>query len=277
MHERKSDLEARFERLFELVSGLLSGKVFEGRYSLDSLVRSDPFGVLYDAVDLERRAPVMVRVGRTQTEHPPALLPLPRMAPHAVELIEVGVASMGGLPYAVLEPLTGEFLSDRLERGNSVCWSEALEWCRRIAETLEVTHANGDVHGWVCPASIFLQRANTVEQELKVLNFELKGLGGVRILGAPALQLCPFRAPEVASSGSASRAADVFAFAGLVATLFAGTMPPAGVSVHELRAWAQISVPALLRQSVALALSTEPGARPPVSDLRALLGGLSRV
>jgi PAS domain S-box-containing protein len=103
----RAALELQLESLFATVANLLAGNVLDGRYALERLIRTDQLGSLYEAIDLEQRAPVMVRIVRTCCS-PGASSPVADSdAPHTAEVLDVGVTEFGNA-YAVTAPLPGE-------------------------------------------------------------------------------------------------------------------------------------------------------------------------
>jgi serine/threonine-protein kinase len=266
--------ERCLESMFALVVDLLAGQVLEGRYLLERLLRSDPFGSLYEALDLEQRAPVMIRVVRALWPSGPHEVAPPSPHPHAVELLAAGVTERG-LPYAVMEPLSGETIDDRLRRRRAVRPAEALSWSRAVAEALIDAHDHGEVHGRLCAASLFLENADTPAQKLSILNFELRTLAPPSAVLATGVgcELAPFCAPELRAGCPPTPASDLYAFAVVLGVLFAGERPPAA-SEPPLADWLAAVMPAQLSPVAVAAIDPDPQRRP---DARAVAGAIARM
>lgn len=257
---RNRELEERVQSLFALVADLLSGHVLEGRYALEHLVRSDAFGSLYEAIDLEQREAVLVQVLHAMW---PADMSAPaglHHFPHSAEILALGVAAEG-LPFAVMEPLSGEAISERVARGRAISPGEAQRWGISVAEALAAAHELGQAHGRLTPAAVFLHRADTAAQAVKVLGFEAGVLipRAAPINRAEAAALGSFCPPERWQRTPPSPAGDVYALAVLLGVLYAGRMPPGH---DELGEWLGEVLPGHLVGLGRRSLAADPGERP---------------
>ncbi|MCA9661121.1 MAG: serine/threonine protein kinase, partial [Myxococcales bacterium] len=85
-----------------------------------------------------------------------------------------------GRPYMVMELLTGESLTDRLERGR-IPELHALQYAKQIAESLSEAHEHDVYHRDLKPDNLFIETVG-VTTVVKVLDFGIAG-------GADALRL----------------------------------------------------------------------------------------
>ncbi len=270
---RDKAVEHHLESLFAAVADLLAGQVLAGRYALERLVRRDRFGSLYEATDLEQRALVMVRVLRAVWADEDGAPAAPSPHPHTAEILAVGATDQG-LPYAVMEHLSGELVSDRLRRGRPITAAEATAWGLAVAEALADAHAHGEVHGRLCTSSLFLRNADTPAESVVVLNFDIGQLVPIAALtcGSLGVALGPFCAPETRNGRAGSEASDLYGLAVVLGTLWSGTFPPGPNSDAPLLDWAVEAVPPELAVLVAQALDPRPNARPGADAFVAAIG-----
>ncbi len=147
--------------------------------------------------------------------------------PGAVRIQECDVTDEG-LPFLVMDLLTGCTLSERLERDTPLPLDELLRIADEVLDVLVAAHAAGIIHRDVKPANIFL----TAEGPVKLLDFGIaKATADQRSLQtAPGSTLgtLGFMAPEQLN-GRAAAFSDVFSVG---ATMFRAL---AGRAVHRGR------------------------------------------
>jgi len=138
-------------------------------------------GVVYQALDMQVERDVAIKLMRreclsdrkfitrfqreievtTQFRHP-----------STIRVYEHGETD-DGRPYMVMELLTGESLSERLERGR-VPEIQALEYAKQIAESLSEAHEHEVYHRDLKPDNLFIETVG-VTTVLKVLDFGIAG------------------------------------------------------------------------------------------------------
>ena len=177
--------------------------------------------------------------------------------PAIAQVYEYGERDLGAgimVPYVVRELVPGQTLQQRLGEGPLLA-AEALGILGTVADALAVAHRAGAAHGNIEPANIVLGPAG-----VKVTDFGLAALRGP-VPGAPGTGPLAYPAPELASGGPASAAADMYSL-GVVfvacLTGIAGRAPGGGTSGSG----ATDPVPASLGALWAACLGANPQDRP---------------
>jgi serine/threonine protein kinase len=199
--------------------------------------------------------------------------------PNIVDVINAG-ATPDGVPYYVMELLSGETVRDRLARQGKFPSDQAVRIAQATLLGLAAAHQIGVVHRDVKPANVFLTRDGGV----KVLDF---GIAQVRLQGAPkitaqglAIGTPRYMSPEQASGEKADARSDVYAVGLLLYEMIAGEGPFDDLSditqqmlahLHRpprpLRQWADL--PEGLEELVGRALAKHPDDRPKSAEYMA--------
>jgi len=257
------------EKTHRLLADFMSGHLLDGRYRLEHRVASNDAEAVYLATDVENDAPVyvgLVRCARAPKRSSDASLRAELSEiPHGPEILDAGVADVG-LPYFVIEPLSGETLTDRLRRQRSYELADALRWCEDVADSLVVAHERGHVHARLSSDVLFFQDADSPRERLLVLEYEVAALTG----GQPCVRRIPraederFHAPELGLTAP-DRATDCYALAALVALL---ADPARDRETPPESALLRAKLPPSLADMVLRGLSPEPSERPSAVALR---------
>src|SRR5215475_790964 len=138
-----------------------SREVIDDRFMIEQLAGFGGFGQIYRARDLRTHTLVALKI-----MHDAERLELERFAreaqvlatlshPGIVRYIDHGITADGD-PYLVMEWLSGETLSTRLQR-TQLTIAEALALGRRVASALSAIHRGGIVHRDIKPSNLFLR------------------------------------------------------------------------------------------------------------------------
>lgn len=269
----------QLERMYGVLAELLEGHIVGGRYQLERRLRVDAVGALYAATDLEQRVAVDLRICRAPHSDPEPLSSrrLGFVHPNAGEILDAGLSEVG-LPYLVMEPLSGETLATWLERGETVRRSRAARWCSQVLEILEAAHAQGIVHGRVAPSAVFLRTTmDDPEPVATLVDFSVDALTCRGFPERKRRELGPYWPGD--GPCPADRACDVHGAAVLILRLTTGIEPPP-TGGFEPELGEALGLPASLVELLSSALSPRSPAndeeRPSVGDLAAALGELTR-
>jgi serine/threonine-protein kinase len=143
----------------------------QGRYRIGALLGAGGMGQAYRAQDTHLGTSVVIKVphvgmlcdprfaGRFARE----VRSLVKLAhPHVVRVLDVG--DQDGIPFVVLQYLSGGSLRDRMGKGPAAekDWPRLLAWLPDIAAALDSIHAQGYVHRDVKPDNILFDDADYV-------------------------------------------------------------------------------------------------------------------
>lgn len=231
-----------------------------GRFEILREIGRGGFGVVYEARDTVLGRPVALKLmdvrGGARAASPRALDEAEAAArlqhPNVVAIHDVG--SLDGHPFAVMELLRGESLSQRLARG-PLELGDTLRVAVEIAKALAHAHAAGVVHRDLKPGNVFLCDDGAV----KLLDF---GLAHVRRASRRARGGTPgYMAPEQERDGPEDERVDVFAFGMVLASMLLGEIATrrAEAARSGLRAAA---APRSLKALIARCLAADPALRP---------------
>jgi CheY-like chemotaxis protein len=275
LEREKAALQKSYERLHAPTPGPhsgalsehLAGATLDGKYLLESKLGSGGFGTVYRGLQLALQRPVAVKVLRFE-HHDDAAVQLERFRRegvstcrvhhrNAIEVIDIAVSEQG-LPYLVMELLSGRSLQDELHRcGGLLPLSRCMELITPVCEVLIVAHASGVLHRDIKPENIFLHLSPQGEV-VKVLDFGLAELrdtddSPMTRLTRPQFVLGTslFMAPErVRGKADLDGRADVYSVAVMLYLMLSGERPfPAEVDDNLKMMLAQLNDPPIpLRQ-----------------------------
>jgi serine/threonine protein kinase len=200
----------------------------------------------------------------------------------------VDVFAFGRLPdgrcYSVMEWLSGETLYDRQLR-RRVTFAELIDIVQQMCDALEAGHDQGIVHRDLKPGNVFLVPVQGKSELVKLLDFGLAKLTGVRDLGechtgSGTLMGTPeYMSPEQAKARGVDHRTDVYSLGVMAYEMAVGRLPfvaetsmeMVGMHLREAppppsRLWAEI--PPDLERLLFQMLEKEPGSRPALSEVR---------
>jgi serine/threonine-protein kinase len=215
-----------------------TGTILSNRYLILRELGSGGMGSVYEATDLRTGGTVAVKtlhphlardaqfISRLRREAQIAAAIRTRRAVKVIDLDE-----HEGLHYLVMEYVTGENLSDRLERVGRLPLDEALAIALDVARALEGAHAVGVVHRDLKPQNVRL----TEDGEVKVLDF-----GIARIADQPGITTTnvftgtpEYCAPERMESHGDVRS-DIYSIGVMLYEMIAGRRPFTGPTAFSI-------------------------------------------
>jgi serine/threonine protein kinase len=198
--------------------------------------------------------------------------------------------SSDGLPYLVMEHLSGETLGDLADRG-PLELAEVVAICAQVASSLAALHAAGVMHGDVKHENVFvlLDRAGGGPR-VKVIDFGLSRRIDAPIDEASSISGTPWCMAPEQWQGRPAAASDVYALGCLLYDLTTG-IPPFDGSVPQLmtahfeqrpaRPTWLAKMPPALERLILRALAKQPAERPSMAclarELHALADSLAAV
>jgi len=231
----------------------LAGRVLAGRYRLLGAVGSGASGRVYvaDDVRLRRRVAVKVLHGgladdqgflrrfRSEAQHAAAL-----QHPNIVAVYDWGEDA--GMPFLVLELLTGGSLRTLIDRGGRLHPAQAAHVGRQVAAALHHAHTRGIVHRDVKSANLLFDAHGTARVADFGLARALAEAGWTEVDGG-AVGTLRYAAPEQADGGPVDGRADCYSLAVVLIESVTGAVPDVGetpVATVLGRARRPLTVPA---------------------------------
>lgn len=243
--------------------------ILDGKYRLDERLGEGASGVVYRALHLGLKKSFAVKLLKTDSPDPLSLARFRREAealgqlrhPHVVEVTDFGIDAAAGIPYLVMELLEGTTLADFCRQHGPLPLARALALLEAIAEAVDAAHTQGVLHRDLKPGNILLCPTAEGEPLVKVLDFGLAEIPGLRpaarkgslsrrgedlrlggdvaacdhltstgsLLGTPL-----YVAPELIRQQAASRASDLYSFGVIAYELLAGHPPFQGSTAEVL-------------------------------------------
>ncbi len=242
------------------------GRTIAGRYVLDDVLGIGGMGVVHRARQQPHGREVAVKIPRAELAHDPLVRELFRGEARAGSRVAhrnvVGVLDHGddgGVPYLVMDHITGPRLGQLLRQGGALPLAAALDLVRQIVAGLAHVHEQRIVHADVKCDNVIVERAADGALTPRLIDF-----GIARFVDEPAPRCEAFVsgtpeyvAPEVAGGQRPTPAADVYAIGVMLYELITGRAP------FEA-AWRcpDLAIPDALDALVARTLARDPRARP---------------
>jgi serine/threonine protein kinase len=131
-----------------------------------------------------------------------------------------------GLPYLVMECISGQSLQQRIDDGGASQPTQILRLGLQIASGLAAAHAQGLVHRDIKPANILLESGT---ERVKITDFGLaRSIDDVRITQAGAVYGTPqYMSPEQAQGERVDQRSDLFSLGSVLYAMCTG-LPPFG-------------------------------------------------
>ena len=283
-----------------------SDTVFPGRlfpnetvlenYSVGDLIGVGGMGAVYRGEQKTTRQAVAIKVlWRDLAKDPTEVKRFTREAraasllahPNTVRVFDFGVDAKSGAFCMIMEYLVGQKLSDALRRSPVLDPVRTVHICSQVAKALEEAHRKGIVHRDVKPDNIFLQEIAGERDFAKILDFGLaKFITGDYerdqltrsgyVVGSPE-----YMAPEQASGGEVTPAADIYSLGIVLFECLTGRLPFDATTtaevlrMHILKGAPRLiqadneftrDIPLALEDVVLRCLDKDPAKRPATAD-----------
>lgn len=225
------------------------GDVIAGKYRVEAVLGRGGMSVVYRATHLELDQPVAIKVLSAEALLlPEYVVRLKREARavsrirsgHVVRVHDIGELPGGGVPYLVMECLTGLDLAQVLARRGPFPVDLAVECMLQACEALAEAHAIGIIHRDLKPANLFLTEAVDGSPCVKVVDFGISrmsrrhGLSALTdpgtVLGTPS-----YMAPEqMEAAATVDARSDIWALGTILFELLTGKPPYTGESLPQI-------------------------------------------
>ncbi len=155
-------------------------------------------------------------------------------SPNLVQIVDFN--EIDGLPYQVMELLTGETLAQRLQKSGKLPLPQVERVVEQLVAALSTVHQAGIVHRNLQPSSIFLHQAPEGGEVVKLIGFGVSKapradpLTGDAIVGTPL-----YMSPEQArASATVDMRSDIYSLAAVVFEMLSGEPPFEGGTTAEV-------------------------------------------
>ncbi len=262
------------------------GRVVAGKYQLEGLLGEGAMGTVWRATHLFLRQQVAVKLILPElADSEAARLRFDAEAKAAaalrsrfvVQIFDSGITD-DGVPYLVMEYLTGESLEARVDREGPLSLEQAVRVIGQVARGLSRAHAQGIVHRDLKPANVYLAQTEDGEEVAKILDFGIakvqRGGTSVSATATGAVVGTPlFMSPEQArGSKQVDPRSDLYSLGMVAYWALTGRYAFGGEALGELiiaicthplpsLVAARPGLPAALDSWFARACAREPGAR----------------
>jgi len=228
----------------------LTGQIIAGRYEVVRLLGEGGMGQVFEARHVDLDKPVAIKfLARDLADNEDLLERFRREARitaslrHAniVEVTDFGVTG-DGLPYLVMEYLSGESLSAILEREGPLPVSAARKIMLQVLSGLSEAHSQSIVHRDLKPDNVFLDEVKGHGRIIKILDFGISKMAGGTEGENPALTKTgtvmgtPFyMSPEqVMGNTSVDIRSDIYACGVILFEMLTGRRPFDGETHNEV-------------------------------------------
>jgi serine/threonine-protein kinase len=250
-----------------------AGDLIGGKYRIVRLIGDGGMGSVYEArheglgmaVALKfLHEDLAERPGLTDRFLREARVAATIQSPHVAHVTDVDVGA-GGLPYLVMELLSGESLQHVLDRERKLPPNVAVDFALQIAAGLEAAHAVGVVHRDLKPDNVFVT-PSTGGALLKLLDFGIaKLLAGTDQRGLTragvVMGTAEYMPPEqLYAANEVDGRADVYALGVMLFEMLSGRRPADGED-------AQVIVAKVLAGDVISLAALEPGLPPGLVEI----------
>lgn len=241
-----SRISQREEPMTALADSLV-GEILDGKYGIIKSLGIGGMSVVYQARDLSLGRNVAIKMMPLQSGH--TLQDLPRFQqeaqtisrlkhPNLVTVFEFNINNMP--PYLVMEYIEGKSLAEVLSSEGPLALERGISVLRQMCGALTHAHENGVVHRDLKPANILLQKTQTGEEIVKIVDFGIAKIvqqdnpdaqnftRSGEILGSPL-----YMSPEQCQGKKLDHRSDIYSMGCVLYAIFVGVPPFQGPTAFE--------------------------------------------
>ena len=277
----------RADRIFSAFTDVLPGSVLDAKYRIEERIGAGGFATVFRAqqMSLDRRVAVKIFRPAPGNDSAMALERFRREGmsacrvthPNAIQVYDAAI-SEDGIPYIVMELLSGRALSAEIRRLAGLPLRRAMAITIPVCEALAAAHEVGLIHRDIKPDNVFLHRSNEGEV-VKLLDFGIAKLLAVDEMGVSAntastsfIGTPRYMAPERLAHSEYGEASDVYSVGLMLYEMIIGRAPwqksndlfglIAQIIAGRVVPLTDLGVPRTISDVVMRALSHDPDARP---------------
>ena len=226
------------------------GDVLAGKYRVERVLGQGAMGIVVAAqhIQLQQRVAIKFLTGRATREVKGRFLREAQLAyklrnEHVARVIDVGELD-GGLPFMVMEYLSGQDLQQVLKAEGPMPLAEAIGFVLQVCEAMAEAHSAGIVHRDLKPANLFLTTSSDGSKMVKVLDFGISketndpgdSDGGMALTRTEAVLGSPLymSMEQMRSSRDVDARADIYALGAILYQLLTGRVPFEAQTFPEL-------------------------------------------
>lgn len=233
--------EARREEIAAMEDPPVGTVLYGTKYSIVRRLGRGGMGVVYEVIKpphitgvLKRMAPELSRNATARELFLSEVQALSELDhPHIVRVYDFDTDGYG-VPYMVMEKLTGRTVATLVEKRGKVPLPEVAEITRQLLSALECahTHEPSIVHRDIKPENVFLHQPKHGASILKLIDFGLVVEAGNVHAFAGSIH---YAAPEqILSSGAITPRTDLYAVGAMMYEMLAGQMPYDGPTLSAI-------------------------------------------
>ena len=225
---------------------LAPGDTIDGRYEIVAPLAEGGMGAVYRARRILLGDEVAIKVVRADQSTPSARERFLRESRVAARLRHPAIVSIfdfdmppDGIPYLVMELLSGPSLRDEIQGRRRLEVADVMRIIPPLCSALALTHRHGVVHRDLKPANIVSHGYDSGERTYKIVDFGIANLrhstGETRITGPfQFIGTVAYASPEQLSGQDVDGRADVYSLAAVVFEMLTGTLPFPGDDIMSI-------------------------------------------
>jgi eukaryotic-like serine/threonine-protein kinase len=251
------------------------GKIYGGRYRLESLIATGGMGEVWQAHDEIILRSVAIKILKQEYLGDPGFLERFRTEARLAAMVNhEGIANVfdygedSGSAYLVMELVPGESLAKILERDRSLGGEQVLDIVAQTARALQAAHESGMVHRDIKPGNLLI----TPDHQVKITDFGIARIADQVSLTATGqvMGTVQYLAPEQATGKGSTPSTDIYSLGIVAYEALAGKRPFTGATQMDI-AMSQINdappplpddIDPRIRELIMQCLEKKPTARP---------------